>query len=105
MGREEPAAHLGEAHNPHLLLSPATFTLQQADDHLQLRTCQQTPSSCHLCHLSLRMVCFQRCCCCVNLRTGGLMMGVMTLALSAFSVSSHCSSIWRTDRQTLRIGS
>merc|ERR1712018_720380 len=33
-----------------------------------------------------RMVCFQRCCCCVNLRTGGLMMGVMTLALSAFSI-------------------
>jgi len=26
------------------------------------------------------------CCCCVNLRTGGLMMGVMTLALSIFSI-------------------
>jgi len=32
------------------------------------------------------MPCFQRCCCCVNLRTGGLMMGVMTLALSVFSI-------------------
>ena len=32
------------------------------------------------------MVCFRRCCCCVNLRVGGIMMGVMTLALSVFSI-------------------
>ena len=32
------------------------------------------------------MVCFKRCCCCVNLRVGGMMMGVMTLALSVFSI-------------------
>lgn len=32
------------------------------------------------------MVCFKRCCCCVNLRVGGIMMGVMTLALSIFSI-------------------
>merc|ERR1712241_1035039 len=38
-------------------------------------------------HLVTTMPCFQRCCCCVNLRTGGLMMGVMTLALSAFSIA------------------
>merc|ERR1712055_14809 len=37
-------------------------------------------------HLATTMPCFQRCCCCVNLRTGGLMMGVMTLALSVFSI-------------------
>merc|ERR1711923_107653 len=37
-------------------------------------------------HLVTTMPCFQRCCCCVNLRTGGLMMGVMTLALSVFSI-------------------
>ena len=46
--------------------------------------------SAHLCsiplHLATTMPCFQRCCCCVNLRTGGLMMGVMTLALSVFSI-------------------
>merc|ERR1711872_741987 len=34
----------------------------------------------------LIMPCFNRCCCCVNLQTGGLMMGVMTLALSVFSI-------------------
>merc|ERR1711931_261120 len=53
-----------------------------------------TASTAHTCaviktttqHLVTTMPCFQRCCCCVNLRTGGLMMGVMTLALSAFSV-------------------
>merc|ERR1712130_992639 len=78
------AAHLGKAHNPRLLLSPTRTTTKQTRDHLHLPTCQQTPSSCHL--SPLRMVCFQRCCCCVNLRTGGLMMGVMTLALSAFSI-------------------
>merc|ERR1712098_837781 len=33
----------------------------------------------------LEMVCLSSCCCCVNLRTGGLMMGVMTTALSVFS--------------------
>ena len=32
------------------------------------------------------MPCFQRCCCCVNLRTGGLMMGFMTLVMSVFSI-------------------
>lgn len=32
------------------------------------------------------MVCFKRCCCCVNLRVGGIMMGIMTLALSVFSI-------------------
>merc|ERR1712079_744476 len=32
------------------------------------------------------MPCFQRCCCCVNLRTGGLMMGFMTLVMSIFSI-------------------
>ena len=29
---------------------------------------------------------FQQCCCCVTLQTGGVMMGVMTLALSLFSI-------------------
>merc|ERR1711971_744632 len=37
-------------------------------------------------HQCNNVPCFQRCCCCVNLRTGGLMMGVMTLALSVFSI-------------------
>jgi len=40
-------------------------------------------------HLGLHtdnMGCFSRCCCCVNLRTGGLMMGLMTAALSIFSI-------------------
>ena len=32
------------------------------------------------------MACFRRCCCCVNLRVGGIMMGIMTLALSVFSI-------------------
>ena len=32
------------------------------------------------------MPCFQRCCCCVNIRTGGLMMGFMTLVMSIFSI-------------------
>ena len=32
------------------------------------------------------MPCVKRCCCCVNLRLGGITMGVMTLALSAFSI-------------------
>lgn len=32
------------------------------------------------------MVCFKRCCFCVNLRVGGMMMGIMTLALSVFSI-------------------
>ena len=35
---------------------------------------------------SLVMPCFQRCCCCVNIRTGGLMMGFMTLVMSIFSI-------------------
>ena len=29
---------------------------------------------------------FQQCCCCVTLQTGGVMMGVMTLAMSLFSI-------------------
>ena len=29
---------------------------------------------------------FTRCCCCVNMRTGGLMMGFMTLVMSIFSI-------------------
>merc|ERR1712168_1242800 len=49
-----------------------------------------TASTAHTCaviktttqHLVTTMPCFQRCCCCANLRTGGLMMGVMTMALS-----------------------
>merc|ERR1712038_2183426 len=43
----------------------------------------------HLCSPSSSpgaMPCFQRCCCCVNLRTGGLMMGFMTLVMSVFSI-------------------
>jgi len=32
------------------------------------------------------MPCFKRCCCCVTLRMGGITMGVMTLALSVFSI-------------------
>jgi len=32
------------------------------------------------------MVCVKRCCCCVNLRVGGTMTGVMTLGLSVFSL-------------------
>jgi hypothetical protein len=32
------------------------------------------------------MPCLKRCCCCVTLRTGGITMGIMTLALSLFSV-------------------
>jgi len=32
------------------------------------------------------MPCFKRCCCCVTLRLGGITMGIMTLALSAFSI-------------------
>ena len=32
------------------------------------------------------MACVRNCCCCVNLRVGGIMMGVMTLALSVFSL-------------------
>jgi len=45
---------------------------------------QRTPVQCAL--STPRMPCFQRCCCCVTLRTGGLMMGVMTLAMSVFSI-------------------
>merc|ERR1711994_1040335 len=43
----------------------------------------------HLCSPSSSpgaMPCFQRCCCCVNIRTGGLMMGFMTLVVSIFSI-------------------
>ena len=29
---------------------------------------------------------FRQCCCCVTLQTGGVMMGVMTLAMSVFSI-------------------
>ncbi|XP_023347853.1 uncharacterized protein LOC111716614 [Eurytemora carolleeae] len=43
------------------------------------------------------MPCFSRCCCCVNLRTGGLMMGVMTLALSVFSVIPMSISLVNRD--------
>ena len=32
------------------------------------------------------MPCVKRCCCCVTLRLGGITMGIMTLALSAFSI-------------------
>ena len=32
------------------------------------------------------MACFKRCCCCVDLRLGGMMLGVTTLALSIFSL-------------------
>ncbi len=32
------------------------------------------------------MAIFRRCCCCVNLSVGGVMTGVMTLALSLFSI-------------------
>ncbi len=32
------------------------------------------------------MACARQCCCCVNLRVGGILMGVMTLALSVFSL-------------------
>lgn len=32
------------------------------------------------------MPCVKRCCCCVTLRMGGITMGVMTLALSVFSI-------------------
>ena len=32
------------------------------------------------------MPCLKRCCCCVTLRMGGITMGVMTLALSVFSI-------------------
>jgi len=43
------------------------------------------------------MGCFSRCCCCVNLRTGGLMMGVMTLALSVFSIIPMSISLVNRD--------
>ena len=32
------------------------------------------------------MPCVKRCCCCVTLRLGGITMGIMTLALSVFSI-------------------
>eukprot|EP00088_Acartia_fossae_P012431 TRINITY_DN16405_c0_g1_i2.p1 TRINITY_DN16405_c0_g1~~TRINITY_DN16405_c0_g1_i2.p1 ORF type:complete len:224 (+),score=49.08 TRINITY_DN16405_c0_g1_i2:28-699(+) len=32
------------------------------------------------------MPCFKNCCCCVKLETGGLMMGIMTLSMSVFSM-------------------
>ena len=35
---------------------------------------------------SFKMAVVRKCCCCVNLRVGGMMMGVMTLALSVFSL-------------------
>jgi len=32
------------------------------------------------------MACVRACCCCVNLRVGGILMGIMTLSLSVFSI-------------------
>lgn len=34
----------------------------------------------------IRMPCLKRCCFCVTLRTGGITMGIMTLAMSLFSI-------------------
>merc|ERR1711953_492811 len=47
--------------------------------------------------VSLAMPCFQSACCCVNLRTGGLMMGFMTLVMSIFSIVPMAISLSNRD--------
>ena len=96
-GTTQAEAHLGKALPTQRLLSLARVGLcsprapvNQVDPaswHRPPATCDRSgDQKWRLTHRRSRMVCFQRCCCCVNLRTGGLMMGVMTLALSAFSI-------------------
>ena len=96
-GTTQAEAHLGNALPIQRLLSLARVGLcsprapvNQVDPaswHRPPATCDRSgDQKWRLTHRRSRMVCFQRCCCCVNLRTGGLMMGVMTLALSAFSI-------------------
>ncbi len=43
------------------------------------------------------MPCVRNCCCCVDLRVGGIMMGVMTLALSVFSIVPMAISLANRD--------
>ena len=96
-GTTQAEAHLGKALPTQRLLSLARVGLcsprapvnqdNPASWHRPPATCDRSgDQKWRLTHRRSRMVCFQRCCCCVNLRTGGLMMGVMTLALSAFSI-------------------
>ncbi len=45
-----------------------------------------TPSISSTHFYATKMACVRNCCCCVNLRVGGVLMGIMTLALSVFSI-------------------